>query len=296
MRQHASTTQPPRNVTYHDLQAAVRRHKAGDAKLTLVILADYAGYDDATGQWSCYPGQDRLAAETEHSARTVRRHLADLMAAGVIHIQPRYADGKRASNVYVFDLGALALEDTMSSSGDATRGHPASQVEDMAMSSEGLEELPVDLNTCVPSGDDTSDDDPGPALVDGLPFPTPAAAAAGDYPADFVAFWNAYPRRIEKGKAYRRWIARLRECRRDGVPIENRTAAMIVAAEQYAVGCRDRGTELQFTKHPASFLGTADKDDQPWRAFVTTTTPDTDALPRLTHDEERQRNLEQLWS
>ena len=64
----------------------VRTHQFGSSsrKLLMYALADYAAAD-----WSTYVGQDRLAAETELGARSVRRLLAALEADGLIRRQRR---------------------------------------------------------------------------------------------------------------------------------------------------------------------------------------------------------------
>ncbi len=55
--------------------AWAKAQKAGGPgiKAVLLVLADYA--DE---QWSCFPGQQRIAEETEQSIRTVRAQLETL--------------------------------------------------------------------------------------------------------------------------------------------------------------------------------------------------------------------------
>lgn len=54
-------------------------------KAVMLVLADYADEDG-----SCFPGQARVAGETETSERTVRRVLAELETVGALHREPRY--------------------------------------------------------------------------------------------------------------------------------------------------------------------------------------------------------------
>jgi hypothetical protein len=54
------------------------------AKLTYVMLLSYAWYND-----SCYPGQDRLAADMGSGVRSVIRYLKELETAGLLTIKRR---------------------------------------------------------------------------------------------------------------------------------------------------------------------------------------------------------------
>lgn len=74
-----------------------------------------------------------------------------------------------------------------------------------------------------------------------------------EYAAEFEAFWQAYPRKTEKQKAYRTWKTRCKE----GLTTED----LVMAAKNYAAFCISQGTEQKYIKHPATFLG-------PDRAFL----------------------------
>ncbi|MDQ8707852.1 helix-turn-helix domain-containing protein [Streptomyces sp. LHD-70] len=65
------------------------------AKLVLLALCDFA--DES---WSCFPGQETLAAKTSQGERTVRRHLEWLEREGFIVSRARFAHGRRTSNRY----------------------------------------------------------------------------------------------------------------------------------------------------------------------------------------------------
>lgn len=70
------------------------------AKFVLVALADYA--DEAH---SCYPGQEKLAAMTDQSVESVRRHLKGLEADGYIKRSRRFtSDGYRTSDRYELNV------------------------------------------------------------------------------------------------------------------------------------------------------------------------------------------------
>lgn len=67
------------------------------------------------------------------------------------------------------------------------------------------------------------------------------------YTTDFETFWDAYPRKADKGMAYKKYKARLN----DGYS----HAELLEAAKNYALQCRRQNTEKQYIKHPKTFLG-----------------------------------------
>jgi len=74
------------------------------------------------------------------------------------------------------------------------------------------------------------------------------------YSPTFEAFWNTYPRKKEKKKAYRVYQATLKK---DVSAVELQNAAM-----NYAKAVA--GTEERYVKHAATFLG----PDEPWREWL----------------------------
>ncbi len=68
------------------------------AKLTYAMLLKYARELD-----QCFPGQDRLAKDMGHGARSVRRWLRELERAGFITIKQR---GQGRPNLYTVHLKA----------------------------------------------------------------------------------------------------------------------------------------------------------------------------------------------
>lgn len=72
------------------------------------------------------------------------------------------------------------------------------------------------------------------------------------YSSEFETFWQNYPRKTEKKAAWKTWRTRLRE----GIAARD----LILAATHYAAYHQQRGTELEYIKHPKTFLG-------PSRAF-----------------------------
>lgn len=70
---------------------------------------------------------------------------------------------------------------------------------------------------------------------------------SNNYSVHFDAFWDAYPRKKEKAKAYKCYKARLS----DGYSEEE----LLTAAIAYAKECKERRTEDRYIKLGATFLG-----------------------------------------
>ena len=66
------------------------------------------------------------------------------------------------------------------------------------------------------------------------------------YPVGFENFWDAYPRKVGKGEAYKKYCARVN----DGWSEKE----LLDAAVAYAVSVEQNKTDKQFIKHPKTFL------------------------------------------
>ena len=78
------------------------------------------------------------------------------------------------------------------------------------------------------------------------PARTRAEPVKSRYAEGFLQFWEAYPRKLGKGDAYKKYQAR----RKDGFSDEE----LIQSAKNYAAECRSRRTEKEYIKHPKTFL------------------------------------------
>ena len=78
------------------------------------------------------------------------------------------------------------------------------------------------------------------------PARTRAEPVNPGYAEGFLQFWEAYPRKLGKGDAYKKYQAR----RKDGFSDEE----LIQSAKNYAAECRSRRTEKEYIKHPKTFL------------------------------------------
>lgn len=77
-----------------------------------------------------------------------------------------------------------------------------------------------------------------------------------EYTPEFERMWRIYPRRVDKGLAFKKWTARINAgCTPD---------ELIHAAEGYAAACKQYKTEPRFIKHAATFYG----DAEPFRDYL----------------------------
>lgn len=67
------------------------------------------------------------------------------------------------------------------------------------------------------------------------------------YSCVFEEFWKAYPRKIDKKRAFKVWNTRLKE--------KYTPKNMIFAAKNYAKYCKQNNTETRYIKHPSTFIG-----------------------------------------
>lgn len=67
------------------------------------------------------------------------------------------------------------------------------------------------------------------------------------YSVSFEEFWEAYPRKKEKSRAFKCYQARIKEGYEENI--------LTTAAKTYRVECESSNREERFIKHPATFLG-----------------------------------------
>jgi hypothetical protein len=72
-------------------------------------------------------------------------------------------------------------------------------------------------------------------------------APSEKFTPDFLSFWEVYPRREDKSRAFLIWKARINE----GVSSDD----LIKAAKNYAAFCKADRKEKKFIKHPKTWLG-----------------------------------------
>lgn len=73
------------------------------------------------------------------------------------------------------------------------------------------------------------------------------AGKGDEYTPEFEAFWSIYPRRVGKTAAFKNWKTRLKD--------KVKPDLLITTAQNYAISCRENGTEEHYISHPKTFLG-----------------------------------------
>ena len=83
-------------MSYKLINLAFRnRELRGNARLTLLVLADHANDDGY-----CWPSHTTIARKVNISRRSVIRIINTLEAGGYLERNPRYIQNKRKSNGY----------------------------------------------------------------------------------------------------------------------------------------------------------------------------------------------------
>lgn len=176
-------------------------------KTVLLVLANYA---DADG-W-CFPGQERIAEESEQGLRTVQRQVALLVKLGLIETETRGRQGGgRTSNRY-----RLLMDEPLPANlaGKANPPFETSKpaIGDRAMpprlAAEPLVEPSVEpsVTHTASEGDGLFPASPPLRLVGHKPKGKTRPA----YTEGFEAFWAAYERKGGKYAAFREWQDALR--------------------------------------------------------------------------------------
>lgn len=80
-----------------------------------------------------------------------------------------------------------------------------------------------------------------------IPSDSPESSEKENYDIQFEEFWKDYPRKIEKKTAFKQWKIRIKE--------GHTHTELITSSKNYKEVCRIQGTQENYIKHPATFLG-----------------------------------------
>lgn len=103
-----------------------------------------------------------------------------------------------------------------------------------------------------------------------------------DYSCAFEEFWEAYPRKKEKAKAYKCYKARLA----DGFSEDE----LMTAVKRYAAECKARRTEAQYIKLGATFLSAS----TPFLDYLGDYKPEGTVGTKFSNFEERKYDMGEL--
>lgn len=213
-------------------------------KLVLLALARHA---DGNGE--CWPSQKLIAEETSLSDRAVRAAVKALHGRWITHI-PR---GGKVSTYRVTPEPRSAVQPVTpeSHSGvspptpEPRSGHPGTTFLTPRNDVPDTPEPRSDEVTHISNPLTTQE-------VTHKRHVRVRPSIPDDYTADFEEFWRAYPKHVEKRRAFACWNARLNDKARPPTP-----QTLIQAAAHYRDHCEAEGTEERYIKHPATFLGPA---------------------------------------
>ncbi len=187
-------------------------------RFVLVALADSA--DDATGE--CWPSVPTIARRTAMDAKTVRRALAALVAGGWVTSEMRTRpNGSQQSNLYTVNLG----------------GSPGQPGRDPPPRWEDPPPTVVPLESSLNHQENRQENQPSADAEDA-----------------FNRFWGAYPRKVGKPEARRRWKTAVE---RDGIEV------IRSGFKAWVQHWRAANTHVTLIPHPATWLHQQRYNDTP---------------------------------
>ena len=200
---------------HHDLilDIALAPVKNPTAKVVLLALATYSNAEGV-----CFPSHQRLSKDTHIPTRSVIRAMQWLEDNGYIKTQRRTG----SYNLYVI----TSMEEQME---DETTAKLAHEVES------NITQLDISKKT-----------------NSNLTTSTAKLAHPHDTPA-FLAFWQAYPRRVGKGSARTAFSKAIKYTDANEI---------IQGAIAYAAYCKEMGTERQYIPHASTWLNGERWDDE----------------------------------
>ncbi|MED1666102.1 helix-turn-helix domain-containing protein [Brevibacillus laterosporus] len=179
-------------------------------KLVYVSLCRFANMGDRRA----HPSISRLAKMCGCSENFVRQSLKRLVSLGLIQIQERKEGSLNATNLYYL----LPIPWGTSHGAGGTSPHEGGVLHTVQG---GTSPREGELKTINKRHKELK------------------------YTSDFEKFFNAYPRQVEKKKAFSVWIHQEKKYGSE---------YLIKCAKNYADYCRASNTEESYIKHPSSFL------------------------------------------
>lgn len=205
------------------------------------FLARYAS--SATGV--AYPKRETLAHRMRKSVRSVSTYLKELESVGAIISTPKFRKGSREQDGNYYTVMLVQRETGLQNPAEpdcntlqaplATHCKPRTRAS---------EREPVNDITPPPPTDGD-----GQGALDLVAEPSPPAGGGStrkrdEYPPEFAAFWEVYPKKADKRAALKAWKAAKKR-----VLIDDNQ--LVVAAQSYR---DDPNRDDQFTKNAATWL------------------------------------------
>lgn len=175
------------------------------AKIVLLAMASYSNH---LGE--CFPSQQKLAEDTFLTDRTVRSAIRWLVEHGYLEVQAR----PNSSNLYVF----TSMKETDMDHEEKFSSEVVSNITRLDIAKRSI------ANTTITSSEKSAH-----------PHDTPF----------FLAFWQAYPRRVAKGAARTAFAKAAKFANPNDI---------VQGAIAFAAYCEERGTEKQYIPHASTWL------------------------------------------
>ena len=216
-----------------------------DAKAIYAYLSSIAGFGN-----KCYPSMDTITHEMGITHARARKYINELVSNGIVEKERCQSGNIKGGNIYklthevetetVKDLHNIAEKVEIQSTTDASTTD--------ASTTDASSVRRIDHQTT--NNNNTNNNSITNNRKNNM--------VNGEYSKAFEEFWKAYPRKIGKGEAYKKYKARLN----DGWS----KAELLEAAKNYAGRVARERTEQKYIKHAKTFLSE--------------NTPFTDFLPK----------------
>lgn len=192
---------------HHELivDIALTPVKNPTAKIVLLAMASYCN-----GAGECFPSQQKLAEDTFLTDRTVRSAIRWLVEHGYLEVKAR----PNSSNLYIL----TAMKETDMDHEEKFSSEVVSNITRLDIAKRSI------ANTTITSAEKFAH-----------PHDTPF----------FLAFWQAYPRRVAKGAARTAFAKAAKFANPNDI---------IQGAIAFAAHCEERGVEKQYIPHASTWL------------------------------------------
>lgn len=214
-----------RNGGYGFVSREIMRNKdlTPESKAIYAYLSSFA---DARGE--CYPSLELMQAELCMSETRLYKHLNSLIVAGILTKSHQRNGNRWGKNVYKISQ------------------YPCFK----GTQNEGIDFEGTHFE--CPQNEGNNNNSYNSTSINNNRQNTHADIRLDS----FAVFWNAYPRKKEKGAAQDAYMARLK----DGYTPEQ----LLTAAKNYALECKRNHTAEQYIKHGSSFLS----DKLPFKDYL----------------------------
>ncbi len=221
-----------------------------DAKAIYAYLSSIAGFGN-----KCYPSMDTITHEMGITHARARKYINELVSNGIVEKERCQSGNIKGGNIYklthevetetVKDLHNIAEKVEIQSTTDASTTD-ASTTDASTTDASSVRRIDHQTTNNNNTNNNSITNNRKNNMVN------------GEYSKAFEEFWKAYPRKIGKGEAYKKYKARLN----DGWS----KAELLEAAKNYAGRVARERTEQKYIKHAKTFLSE--------------NTPFTDFLPK----------------